>query len=329
MDPRFGSARARLASGLTCIQAKANRLFHNPWFRRVLAGSVVVFSFAVMGYLVYQNWPQLREYRYHLREHYPLIILSFLLYPTGFVPTVIGWHKIMKYVGGVSVFKINARIYCYTCLARRIPGGVWHIAGRAYLNKEQGVRHSLSVLGSALEWTLMVMSGLFVYLLTTLLPVSGNRADGGLSPGVAFALLLPLIILLSPPVINRTLRFVLKKWHGQVYQDMSPADVLGLMSVYLLAWIAGGMLLYILIRALYPLAVTMLPAVIGAWAGASAMGLIAAYLIQGLGVREVTLAVMLSAFMPLPVGIITSILFRLLLTAGEIVWPLVWARFLR
>jgi hypothetical protein len=295
----------------------------------VLAGSVVAFSFAVMGYLVYRNWPQLREYRYHLREHYPLIVLSFLLYPAGFVPTAIGWHKIMKIVGGPSVFKVNARIFCYSCLARRVPGGVWHIAGRAVLNKEHGVPHSLTVLGSALEWTLMVMSGLLIYLLTTLLTVSRNTVDGGLSPGVALVLLLPLLILLSPPVINRMLRFALKKWHGQVYQDISPVDILGLMSAYAVAWIAGGVLLYILIGALYPLAVTMLPAVIGAWAGASAMGLIAAYLIQGLGVREVTLAAILSVFMPLPVAIVTSVLFRLVLTAGEVVWPLVWAWLLR
>jgi hypothetical protein len=294
-----------------------------------LAGAVVLFSFAVMGYLVYQNWPQLREYRHHLREHYPLILLSFLLYPAGFVPTVIGWHRIMKHVGGLSVFRVNARIYCYSCLARRVPGGVWHIAGRAVLNKEQGVPHSVTVLGSALEWTLMVMSGLVVYLLSTLLTVSRSTTGGGLSPGVALALLLPLLILFSPPVINRMLRFVLKKWHGQVYQDMSPVDILGLMSVYLIAWIAGGILLYILIRALYPLPVIVLPAVIGAWAGASAMGLIAAYLIQGLGVREVTLAVILSAFLPLPVAIVSSVLFRVLLTAGEIAWPLLWARVLR
>ena len=106
-------------------------------------------------------------------------------------------------------------------------------------------------------------------------------------------------------------------------------DILGLLSAYAVAWIAGGVLLYILIGALYPLAVTMLPAVIGAWAGASAMGLIAAYLIQGLGVREVTLAAILSVFMPLPVAIVTSVLFRLVLTAGEVVWPLVWAWLLR
>ena len=328
MGSRLDSAKARLGRGMAWAKANVKRVLQDPRLRSLIVVVVVVLSFAIMGYLVYRNWHELEPYRQHLQVHYPLIILAFLLYPAGLVPNAIGWHAIMSRLGGLPDFKANARIYCYSCLPRRIPGGVWHIAGRAYLNKEQGVPHALTLLGTSLEWVLLVVSGLLVYLLSNLSPLLKSAEGSGLSPGVALVLFVPLLALLFPPLLNRIVNFLLRKFGVQQHLAIRVYDILALLAVYLIAWTMGGVVLYVLIRALFPLPLATLPAVIGAWGGAGALGFVAAYFLQGLGVREVTLSVLLGSFMPLPIAIIASILFRILLTVGEVVYPLLWVRFL-
>jgi uncharacterized membrane protein YbhN (UPF0104 family) len=64
---------------------------------------------------------------------------------------------------------------------------------------------------------------------------------------------------------------------------------------------------------------------IGAWAAAGAVSLTAGLLVQGMGLREVTLAVLLGNHMPLPVAAAVSLLFRVLLTVGEFIWALVFS----
>jgi len=95
--------------------------------------------------------------------------------------------------------------------------------------------------------------------------------------------------------------------------------------IYCLAWVLGGFDLYLLANAIYPVSPQLLPAVIGAWAAAGAVSFVASYLIQGMGVTEVTLAALLSRFLPLPVSIVVVILFRLLLTVSEVGWALLVA----
>jgi hypothetical protein len=87
----------------------------------------------------------------------------------------------------------------------------------------------------------------------------------------------------------------------------------------------GGLDLYLLANAIYPVAFDYLPAFIGAWAATGVVGLLASYLMQGMGVTEITLAVLLSGFVPAPVAIVISIFFRILLTIGEVVWALLLA----
>jgi len=328
MGPRAEAVKARLNSAWAWVWAKVKAASQNRWLKRLIVIAVLVLSFSFMGYLVYRNWQQLEAYRQHWRMHYPMILLAFALYPTGLVPNVVGWHVLMKRLGGLSSFRANAQIYCYSCLPKQLPGGVWHIAGRTYLNQEQGIHTRVTLLGSSVEWVLLIASGLLVYLLAGLMPSSGTDRASGLNPGVALALLAPLLIVLCPPVFNRLVSWLLARLHRPKLPPLGLRDLLVLLGVYVIAWIMGGVVLYVLSQAIVPLSPAALPAVIGAWGGAGAIGFVAAYFLQGLGIRDVTLALLLSNLMPLSAAAVVSILFRLLITVGEIVWPLLWARLL-
>jgi hypothetical protein len=102
-------------------------------------------------------------------------------------------------------------------------------------------------------------------------------------------------------------------------------DVLSLLGLSALAWIGGGLVLYVLANAVMPVPPTYIPALIGAWAASGAVSLSAGLLVSGMGLREVTLTVLLGSLVPLPVAVAISVLFRVLLMLGEFVWALVFA----
>jgi maltose alpha-D-glucosyltransferase/alpha-amylase len=58
---------ARFARKAKQIWAWINRALQDPRIRRLLTVSVVVLSFAFMGYFVFRNWQQLEQYRQHLQ----------------------------------------------------------------------------------------------------------------------------------------------------------------------------------------------------------------------------------------------------------------------
>jgi len=64
---------------------------------------------------------------------------------------------------------------------------------------------------------------------------------------------------------------------------------------------------------------SQLPAVIGAWGIAFLAGFVAPVLPAGLGVREVTAAAVLTTLVPAPMAVAAALLFRLVLTATELI----------
>jgi hypothetical protein len=224
----------------------------------------------------------------------------------------------------MAKLRVNARIFCYSSLPRRIPGAVWYIASRAHLYNKEGVARSVTMVGTLLETVLLIASGLLVYLMSLLFPVSA-KSVGHLSPGTALLLLAPLLIVLHPAVFNRLFGYLLRKFHYTGELSLTSRRNAVLVLIYSLAWILGGIDLYLLANAIHPVPLEFLPAVIGAWAASGAISLVSSYLIQGLGVAEVTLALLLSTFLPLPVSIAISIFFRILLTVSEVAWALLLA----
>lgn len=79
----------------------------------------------------------------------------------------------MAGIGAMPRLKVNARIYCYSTLPKRIPGVIWYIASRAQLYKEEGVARSVTILGTILETALLIISALLIYLLSLLFPAVG------------------------------------------------------------------------------------------------------------------------------------------------------------
>jgi hypothetical protein len=300
---------------LTKLRNKAE--FIVRWKKLRIAVPVLIFAlcFSILGYGLYKNWTALAAFQWKI--NYLQMALSFIIYTFDLTLAVLGWSLIVSKLAGFSNFRKNLKIYCYSNIASRLPGTVWYIVGRAYLYEQQGIAKSVISIGSLLEMVLIILSGILTYFLFLpfLSPVSALR-----NPLPLIAVLL-LGLLLTHPV---TLRAILKRFartkapYGLRYQD-----TLVWLGIYVIVWTVGGLVLYSAINVFYPLPLTQLPGVIGAWTLSGVAASLVFLIPSGLGIRELTLSFLLSYYIPAPLAIVVALGMRVGLTTYEAFWAVV------
>jgi len=298
------------------------------WARLALGLLVVGFPLLLLAGIIAGNWGQLTSYTWRLR---PLpLVLSLALYVAGVGLGVLEWSLIMGRLAGVRSLRKNAKIYSYSTLAKHLPGIYWYVAGRMLLYDAEGVAKATTAAGAALELASTILSGLLVYMLS--LPFCLGNYLAGLPAiwrsgylGLLIAIL--GVVLLRPSlvstVLSRLARFLGRQ---EVSVTFGTRDTLTWLALHSLAWVVGGVVLYLLITALQPFPWMSLPATINMTAAAGLVGIVAFIFPSGLGIREITLAYLLSFYVPLPVAAILALLFRLWVVVGDLLWALLAVR---
>ena len=237
-----------------------------------------------------------------------------------YLPLVAGaWGLILQELGATIPFREHLRIYCLTLVAGRIPGAPWHIAGRAVLYKAHGVGMAITGTAVALEMILVVVSGTITGLLIwPKLPQDTQMQLYWLAPVpvVCLALMHPALIRI---VVDRFA-------HPEVPILVRYDRLLLLLLVYIVLWMMGGCVLYAVIVALYPLSLSELPWVIGAWSISGVAATIAFISPSSFGIKEIALSLLLTLFVPAGLVVIIAILVRLLLTGIEYLWAIAASR---
>jgi hypothetical protein len=299
------------------IWTRVRLLGDQRWTRWIITGLILVLSAVGLGGMLVAYWPTLIAYRWELRP-LPLVV-AYVVYSLDLPLAVWGWSIIMGRLAGSIGLREHFRVYCSTLVAGRIPGAPWHIAGRAVLYKQLGVSRRVTGSASAIEMLLIIVSGLLSGCLTwPFLPESAK------SQLIWFAPVVPIGLgLMHPTVIQAILKRLIQ---NETPIRLRYSDTLELLGLYLLVWGLGGVVLYAVIRALYPLPVTMLPGVVGVWGLAGAVASLVFFSPTGLGVKEITLSLLLALFIPAGLAVVTAILMRLFLTAAEFSWAIIASR---
>jgi len=88
-------------------------------------------------------------------------------------------------------------------------------------------------------------------------------------------------------------------------------------------WIGGGITLYLFANAVHPIPLTYVSSIIGIWALTGLISRATLFVPGSLGLREATLSLLLSPYIPLPRAVIISVLFRLWMIVCETIWAMV------
>lgn len=270
---------------------------------------------ALIAFRTYQNWGVLQEHSWQLHpERWAGALLGYSL---ALFCLLWAWDHMLAQLGHERPFRNNARIYCLSNLAKRIPGGIWYMAGRVHLYQDERVPATVTLTGTALEVVLLATTGMAAFFLT--LPFSQGGWPSYL--GLALAVLLVAVFALQPPVFNRVLRFLLRRMGSETQLEITYSGLLPLLLGYLGGWVFAGAGLYMAILSFYDLPWNLLPDIVGLWALSGTLSMLAStLLLLGMGVREIALSFLLTVHMPQPIAIVAAVLFWFVITAGELLW---------
>jgi hypothetical protein len=291
--------------------------FESNRMRWVLTALIIIFSVVFFGWMLWRYLPTLLAYHWNLQV-LPLI-LCFPIYTLDLFLAVLGWSIIIERLADHFAFREHIRIFCTTRVAGRLPGAPWHVVGRVALYRRLGVSGRVTGVASGLEMILIIVAGI----------ISGTLIGFNLPENMQKYLVwigLVLVIglgLMHPAVVRKVLH-----WLGRDHDaiGLRYRDMLLLLGVYILTWGVGGCVLYMMILALYPLAWTQLPGVIGAWGLSGAVASLLSLSPTSFGIKEIALTLLLSIFIPAGLAVIIAILIRLYLTAAEFAWAIVASR---
>ena len=222
---------------------------------------------------------------------------------------IAAWAAIMTTLGGRVGWAHHARIFCIANAAKRLPGTLWYVGGRAALYDRLDIPARVVVLASAFEGALIWLSGLAISvpILVVALP---NRRWIWLGLGI-----LLLVGLLNP----KTLRWILRRAaKNDVSRSTALLPVYGWLLLYMVGWGVGGVLLAAVVAIFETPPIKQLPYVVGTWTVAGTASMLVTFLPSNFGVTEVTLIALLSKVIPAGVAVLVAVSVRLLTTLLDV-----------
>jgi uncharacterized membrane protein YbhN (UPF0104 family) len=231
-------------------------------------------------------------------------------------------------VGRVSGGWRDVEIYAYTYLMRNLPGAMWYLAGRTVMYRERGIGAGVTLAASSMEWLLLLAAAVSVY---------SSLSLAALSLWLLGLLIFPLLlglILLAPRILRSVPdRYwppgVVRRWLTGISASAVPPnrDLALWLSLYVIAYVIGGLILFLLTHGVMPeSSITVIDA-IRIWALTGGIGfLVTMFVPAGLGVRELTLTALLAPYVPDVGALLVALLLRMLFIASDLVWGgLMWA----
>jgi uncharacterized membrane protein YbhN (UPF0104 family) len=298
-------------------RASLARQFRSRGSRALLGAALILISLALLAYFIYRNWDALTAYPWQFSHAH--FVLTLLLHGCAFIVAIGTWHSIISRLAGASDLRLNAKIYCYSAVARRLPGMLWDVATRVVMYDQVGISKAAAGVASLLEFVLITLAGIVLYIALT--PFTLSYAQLGI--WVLFGTLGLGLVLTHPYLVTRIMR--------KLRKDSAPLplryrDNIRWLVVYTISWAIGGLILWATVGAIYDLSLDFALQVVADWSLAGVVTSIITFVPAGLGLREVTLTLLLSRYMPEHIAVSSAVLMRILMTSYSILWLLVSER---
>ena len=281
---------------------RAGRQIGNPPGKalRGLVLAVWILGAALLAWLAWKYWPEIAPY---LQQANPAILASsFLGYLLSIVSATLGWSLIMRPLFPRLRWGLHSRIYSITLIARRLPGTLWYVGGRLMLYQAEGISKAYVAFASGLEIVVLVATGLGLGLV--LLPGSASFT----LPALAGGLLSAVFVFSSPRIIT----WIIKRRGLTLERTPMALDALGWILAFTATWLCGGAIVFLVIRAFVEIDLAQFGYVLGAWAFSGAIGTLTIFLPSSFGLAEISLSLLLSRIIPLPLAGAVAIIVRLL-----------------
>jgi hypothetical protein len=234
-------------------------------------------------------------------DSYLLSFIKFIaLYLVALLLQFVIWSRMLSSYGVSN--RDNFQIYAKTTLMRQLPGRIWHWVGRATMYASNTkVSGKTILLANFTEWILNLLTAGAIS--STLLFVPGTYAYWIIPTGLIGCAIYVATIWQpkSRELHQRLLESIF--WVG----------------VYIIVWIIAGLMFFFFIQSSSAEELNMVKS-IQLWVFFAGFNLLLIILPTNIGIKEITLSLILHSYIPIPEIIMISILIRLAFAIGDIFW---------
>jgi uncharacterized membrane protein YbhN (UPF0104 family) len=302
--------------------ARALRQGGGSAFLKKIAGFFIILAcFFFLGRVLYRNLGELGSHQWSLKPW--LLALSFLFLFANLTISCFAWKRVLLLFGARLPFRQCFKVMFVSALGKYLPGKVWPYLGQMYLSGKAGIPRNVTLLSVLLLFGISSLVGLLAFVASLYLwgSFSVTHVSLLLIGSLAF-----ILIILSPPVLNRLLRALALVSKGfrkglipeGVIVHGGLRDVGKIILIFAVNWVVFGIALYLLSNSFYHLDVSQTIILCGVFAVSVISGILSFFVPAGLGVREGVLSCLLGLFIPLSVAIVISLVLRVWMILGEL-----------
>ncbi len=294
------SLTKRIASKLQAIHSKR-------WWKLGLNIVIPLIFITALVWRLSTEWENSNSIFFNIN---PVNLFSILgLYGLTFFLFTLAWTNLVVVFGGPRDWKTNAFFYASSQLAKLVPTPIWFIGTRVYLYKKKGFSQKRTLLITALEALLHLLSGLLIYIFLSF----------DFSRLIAWGYLGTIIIIV---LILKSKNFILS-WLIKKYENLkiSSKHLLTWLIIYSLTWIIAAPFFWLIVHIFTPSSALDYIYLWKIWIISSIISYISSYTLGGLGMlREVSLAWFLNTIYPVHISLLIATAVRVFMTAGGLIW---------
>jgi uncharacterized membrane protein YbhN (UPF0104 family) len=286
------------------------RLASRPLSQMWLIAGTLILTLAILTFLLYREQDLLWQIQWRVDPW--LISGAFLAYVSGLLMVVFVWADLMRSFGSTLPAATHIEYFCLSHLAKRLPGTVWYLAGRTYLYKQNSESLRRVTFASSVELLITFLSG----MLTSLLFFGYSLTELTRLPWWGWIALTALGLLLLHP---HSLHYWSQRFNISDLPTLHFGRLLLWVALYSLAWMVGGLILWMVCNLVIAVPLSALPYLIGCWSLIGTLAFLVFFLPSNLGFSEVGLSLLLATIVPSALAVVIAIVNRIIVLIYEIV----------
>lgn len=281
--------------------------------KKLIKYGLPVASALLLGYILYRERATLLGY--HFAIDYLSILKGFLFYTGTLLLSVVVWQGIMGLYGKKIPYFDHFLNVSISNIAKRIPGTIWYIVWRSELYQRHTITGKETAVASALEVFFQMISGLILSLV-----IGRSLLIQYRTAGIILYSIIALFTLLM--IIPKSSQFIRSKLNIQITK-IQVSQWISWIVQYMIIWVLGGLILFSVSKMVYPELTASLSQVISIWVFVGVFSYFLFFLPTNLGLSELGISVLLSAFMPPGLAVIVSVATRVIIIIYEIIWAVI------
>lgn len=232
--------------------------------------------------------------------------------------TLWSWRCILTDLGSRLDWNASTQLFGLSQIGKYIPGGVWNIVAAAQIGRDHRIPARRSVTAMTVAVLISLLTGAGIGVVTVL----GTSVSLGIPLWLIVLLLTALVVLLTPPVLNRLIHLafrILRRPDDDTRMTMKGLALATLMSV--ISWIVAGAQIWVLAIGfgMKPDVPGMLLSV-GSYALAWVAGFLVVFVPAGTGVRESILALFFTGVLESGAILAVVLVSRIAMTIADLVF---------